>query len=232
MLFSGFVASIISALVGFGGAILLLPLLTYFMGIKLAVPLLTVAQIFGNGSRVWFGREELQWKPIFNFLLGSIPFVIIGSLLFSYLNGNIIKIIAGILLVLIVLAKRLKKLELKFNYKRMFFGGALTGIISGIAGSAGPLSALLFNSLNLTTGAYIASEAMTALVMHMIKIVLYKKYLESGIEIIFYGVIIGIAMIFGSFIGKKFVERIPRKYFQIIIEICLIVSGIQMIIVN
>ncbi|MDR1429800.1 MAG: sulfite exporter TauE/SafE family protein, partial [Spirochaetaceae bacterium] len=170
MFFSGFIASIISAIVGFGGAILLLPLLAYFIGIKMAVPLLTIAQIFGNASRAWFGRKELAWKHIINFLISSLPFVIIGSILFSWLNGNIIKVIVGIVLIMIVCIKRIIKSELKINSKGMFIGGALTGIISGIAGSAGPLSALLFNSLNLSVASYIASEAFSALIMHIIKI--------------------------------------------------------------
>jgi uncharacterized membrane protein YfcA len=135
-------------------------------------------------------------------------------------------------LVILVPIKRFIKVELKINYKAMFFGGALTGILSGIAGSAGPVSALLFNSLNLTAGAYIASEAMTALILHIIKIILYKKYLEITLGVIYYGIIIGIAMIIGSFTGKKLVEKIPRKYFQIIIEVCLIASGIQMVIIK
>jgi uncharacterized membrane protein YfcA len=230
--FSGFIASMISAIVGFGGAILLLPILTYSMGIKLAVPLLTVAQIFSNGSRVYFGRKELKWEPIIKFLIGAIPFVIIGSILFSYLNGNIIKKIVGIFLVVIVILKRIVKTKLEIDNSKIFLGGIITGIISGIAGSSGPLSALLFNSLKLTVGAYIASEAFTALIMHIIKIILYKKYLEIRMEIMIYGIIIGIVMILGSYVGKKLVEKISRKYFQIIIEICLIISGIQMIIIK
>jgi uncharacterized membrane protein YfcA len=229
--FSGFIASIISAIVGFGGAILLLPLLTYFMGIKFAVPLLTTAQIFGNASRAYFGRKELEWKPIFNFLIGAVPFVVIGSILFSFLNGNIVKIIVGILLVIIVIGRRIKP-EFKITNKGMFFGGAFTGIISGIAGSAGPLSAFLFNSLKTNAAAYIASEAFSALIMHIIKIILYKKYLKIELKIIVYGILIGCTMILGSFLGKRFVEKIPKKYFQIIIEICLVLSGMQMIIIN
>jgi uncharacterized membrane protein YfcA len=232
MFLSGFIASIISAIVGFGGAILLLPLLTYSMGIKAAVPLLTIAQIFGNASRVWFGRKELAWRPIIKFLISAIPFVVIGSILFSFVDGNIIRIIAGILLMIIVIVKRIIKENLKINNAGMYFGGALTGIISGVAGSAGPLSALLFNALNLSKIAYIASEAFVALMMHIVKMILYKKYLEIGMDIIIYGIIIGLAMVLGSYMGKKLVEKIPGKYFQIIIEICLMLSGVQMIIMK
>jgi uncharacterized membrane protein YfcA len=230
--FSGFIASMISAIVGFGGAILLLPILTYSMDIKLAIPLLTVALIFSNASRVYFGREELKWEPIIKFLIGAIPFVIIGSILFSYLNGNIIKNIVGVFLVAIVILKRIIKTKLEMNNSKIFLGGMITGIISGVAGNSGHLSALLFNSLKLTVGSYIASEAFAALTMHIIKIILYKKYLEISMEIMICGIAIGIVMIFGSYTGKKIVDKIPRKHFQIIIEICLIISGIQMIIVK
>jgi uncharacterized membrane protein YfcA len=228
--FSGLIASIISAVAGFGGAILLLPLLTYSVGIEMAVPLLTIAQIFGNASRVWFGKKELAWKPIIIFLITAIPFVIIGSILFSHLDGKTIKVIIGILLISIVFIKIFVRLEIKINNGVMVFGGALTGIISGIAGSAGPISALLFNSLGLTAGAYIASEAFTALVMHIIKTIMYKSFLNIEIKIIIYGIIIGIAMVIGSFIGKKLIQKISKKFFQIIISIFLIIAGIQMII--
>ncbi|NWF76043.1 MAG: hypothetical protein HXY53_05650 [Nitrospirae bacterium] len=48
--------------------------------------------------------------------------------------------------------------------------------LSGIAGSGGPLGAAFFLGLNLTATAYIASEAFTALTMHLIKTNVYKKY--------------------------------------------------------
>jgi len=53
LLFVGaLVAAAISGAAGFGGALLLLPLLTHAVGPSLAVPLLTLAQIVGNLSRV------------------------------------------------------------------------------------------------------------------------------------------------------------------------------------
>src|SRR5690606_13115818 len=52
------IASTISGIAGFGGSLILLPVLTYFIGIKAAIPVLTVAQIFGNLSRAGFGWGE------------------------------------------------------------------------------------------------------------------------------------------------------------------------------
>jgi uncharacterized membrane protein YfcA len=51
-------ASIIAAIAGFGGSVILLPLVVHLFGIKAAVPILTVAQLLGNASRAWFGGRK------------------------------------------------------------------------------------------------------------------------------------------------------------------------------
>ncbi len=71
-------AALISGAAGFGGALLLLPVLTSIVGVKAAIPILTIGQIFGNSSRVWFGRHELKWRPIIYFLLTAIPLSILA----------------------------------------------------------------------------------------------------------------------------------------------------------
>ena len=46
-----FIAAAVSGAAGFGGALLLLPLLNRTVGSSLAVPLLTLTQLLGNASR-------------------------------------------------------------------------------------------------------------------------------------------------------------------------------------
>lgn len=53
LLFSiSFLAATISGAAGFGGALVLLLVLTGIVGIKAAAPILIIRQIFGNTSRV------------------------------------------------------------------------------------------------------------------------------------------------------------------------------------
>ncbi len=49
----------------------------------------------------------------------------------------------------------------------MIIGGGITGFLSGLAGSAGPPGAAFFLGLNLSAVAYVASEAFTALALHL-----------------------------------------------------------------
>ncbi len=224
-----FLAATISGAAGFGGALVLLPVLTNIVGIKAAIPILTIGQIFGNASRVWFGRHELKWQPIIFFLLTAIPLTILGSYLFTDIDSNKIKIGIGIFLILLVIYRRTKIKKIALGNKGMLFGGGLTGFLSGLAGSAGPLGAAFFLGLNLTASAYVASEAFTALTMHLTKTVIYNKYALIGKTELYYGLFIGLAMILGSWTGKKIIEKLSRGKFILLVEILLIISALQLI---
>jgi uncharacterized membrane protein YfcA len=225
-----FLAATISGAAGFGGALLLLPVLTGVVGIKAAVPILTIGQIFGNASRVWFGRHELKWRPVIFFLITAIPLTIIGSYLFADIDSKNIKIGIGGFLIMLVIYRRIKTKKIGLGEKGMLIGGGLTGFLSGLAGSAGPLGAAFFLGLNLTATAYVASEAFTALTMHLTKTIVYNKYTLIGQTEFYYGLFIGIAMILGSWAGKKIIEKLSKDKFIILVEILLLISGLQMII--
>ncbi len=57
---AAFIAAVISGAAGFGGGLLLLPLLVQTVGVIHAVPLLTIVQLIGNLSRVAFGFSQIQ----------------------------------------------------------------------------------------------------------------------------------------------------------------------------
>ena len=62
LLICGWLAGTVSGAAGFGGALLLLPVLTLTTGAKAAVPILTVAQLLGNLSRAGFGWRDIRWR--------------------------------------------------------------------------------------------------------------------------------------------------------------------------
>ncbi|MCS6833810.1 MAG: TSUP family transporter, partial [Flammeovirgaceae bacterium] len=135
----------------------------------------------------------------------------------------------GIFLILLVVYRRTNIKKIALGDKGMLLGGGLTGFLSGVAGSAGPLGAAFFLGLNLSPTTYIASEAFTALVMHLVKTLVYNTFLLVGQTELFYGVFIGLAMVIGSWTGKRIVEKLSRKAFVLLVEILLVISGVQLI---
>lgn len=62
LILSSFIAAFVSGAAGFGGALLLVPVVTACIGAELAVPVLTIAQLIGNLSRMAFGIKQIDWK--------------------------------------------------------------------------------------------------------------------------------------------------------------------------
>ena len=224
-----FVASTISGIAGFGGALALLPFLTYFMGIKAAIPVLTVAQVYGNLSRAGFGWKEINWKAVGLFIIGAVPAAWLGSYLMSIMPAILISRIVGILLIGLVIWRRVKKDLPTMPVRMMGIGGAMSGFLSGISGVGGPVAATFFFSLQLPSGAYVASEAFTAIVTHFTKTVIYNKYDLITTDGIIHGSILGIVMVAGSWTGKQVINRISRKHFLTAVELLLIISGIYLL---
>ena len=219
---AAFLAAAISGAAGFGGALLLLPLLVATVGVTQAVPLLTIAQLVGNISRAGFSFTQIHWKPVGLFLLGAIPLSILGALSFVQLPKELVTRAIGVAILVFVALKFSGFLKIKSGRALLVGGGGVVGFLSGLVGSAGPLGAAIFLSLGLRPVAYIASEATTALAMHGVKTVVYQHYIVLDREFWFLAVLMGGAMVLGTWSAKRVIERMPRETFQRFVAVLLV----------
>jgi uncharacterized protein len=225
---AAFVASTLAAVSGFGGAAVLLPVLVAFFGVRQAIPILTVAQLIGNGSRVWFNRRELKWRVVAWFSLGAIPLAVFGAFLFAKAPLPALTRLLGIFLLLVVVWRHLHPGAHR-SFPTFVFApiGAVSSFLSALLGSVGPVMAPFFLAYGLAKGAYIGTEAMCTVVMHVTKLVVYREAaVLSG-----FGALVGLAlgpvMIAGSYLGKRIVDKLPERVFVAIIEAVLIIAGIM-----
>ena len=61
---AGLAAGLLSGTVGFGGSMILLPVITSFYGIEVAVPMATVAQLLSNIFRAGAGFRSIRWPHL------------------------------------------------------------------------------------------------------------------------------------------------------------------------
>ena len=227
---AAFLAAAISGAAGFGGALLLLPVLIATVGTVQAVPLLTLVQLIGNLSRVGFGFKQIKWKPVGMFLIGAVPLCVAGALLFAELPKTIINRCIGAAILLFTILTLSGVLKLKPGNFLLIAGGGLVGFLSGLVGSAGPLGAVIFLTLGLPPVAYIASEATTALVMHGVKTVVYQSTLTIDPKVWLLAALMGLSMILGTWVSKRVIERLDPKKFQLFVSVLLILMAAYMII--
>lgn len=228
----GFLAAAISGAAGFGGALLLLPVLTWAVGVDTAVPLLTVGSLVGNASRVALGFTKIRWRAVGAFLLGALPMSAAGALSFASLPASLVVRLVGAALLLFVGFQVFGDAHLEAGTGLLVGGGAAVGFLSGLVGSAGPLGAAIFLSLKLPPVAYVASEATTAVAMHAAKSVIYQRAL--GFEARFWALAaaLSVAMIAGTWVGKRLIEGVPVERFQRAVRVLLVLVALQMLIMG
>ena len=83
-----------------------------------------------------------------------------------------------------------------------------------------------FLAYGLVKGAYIGTEALSTVVMHIVKLIAYRQAAVLTLSDALIGLGLGPVMILGSFLGKRILDRLPEKVFVAIIEGVLIVAGL------
>jgi uncharacterized protein len=230
LLLCGWLTATVSGTAGFGGALLLLPILAITVGGKDAVPILTVAQLLGNVSRAGFGWRGIRWRPVLIFSAGAVPASIIGARLFVDLPSVFILKLIGVVLLLIVALRHTTFCKYEVPESVLAPTGAVVGFLSAIVGSAGPLGAAVFLSLHLPPPVYVSSEAVTAVFMHLTKTITYGRYAAITFSDFVQGIVLGGSLVVGSWTGRMLIGRMPEKSFSVVVEILLVVSAMVLII--
>ncbi len=224
-------ASFLAAIAGFGGSVIMLPVLVWTVGVTDAIPILTVAQLIGNLARVVFNHRELDWAVIWRFALGAVPAAVVGGIIFARAPAAALVRVLGVFLLLMVVY-RYTRFGRSVKLPRVGFIplGATSGILSAVLGTVGPLVAPFFLAYGLVKGAYIGTEAMTAVTMHVTKLAVYGSYSLIDLRVLLIGLGLGAVMIAGTFLGSRMLRRVPEKLFPHIIEATLLISGFLLII--
>lgn len=226
----GLVAGLLSGAVGFGGGMILLPVITYFYGVEVAVPVSTIAQMLSNLSRVGMGWNQINWKAAGRFLILAVPFTALGAFGFAKVPKGPMTIVLCSFLIVFAIMKLKGKMQLPHKPTTMIVGGGVTGLINGLLGISGPLSSAVFLTLDLAPVSYIASEATAAAVMHIVKAIVYNKMSLMSGSIFLNGLMIGCAMMLGNFIAIRCIRNVNRKLYQNIVACVMIAVSIWLII--
>ncbi|HEV8344238.1 MAG TPA: sulfite exporter TauE/SafE family protein [Candidatus Binatia bacterium] len=226
-----FLASTLAAVAGFGGAAVLLPILVLVFGVRDAIPILTVAQLIGNLSRVWFNRRELDLRVVGWFSLGGVPAALVGGFLFASAPLSFLTRLLGVFLITVVVYRHTGKGSTAQLPLRAFpILGAVFSFLSALLGSVGPIMIPFFLAYGLVKSALIGTEALATVVMHVTKLVAYGSTAILTATSIMVGLALGSVMILGSFVGKKILDLLPERIFIFLIEATLLIAGLGFLI--
>ena len=225
----GLVAGTISGIVGTGSSIMLLPVLVYEFGPKQAVPIMAVAAVMANLSRILAWWREVDWRAAAAYSVTGIPAAALGARTLLTLPSQAVDLAIGSFLIAMVPARHwLARHSFRITLWHLALGGAIIGYITGIVVSTGPLSVPLFLFYGLSKGAFLATEAASSLGLYLSKSVTFQQFGALTPDVLIKGVIAGSSLMIGAFVAKRFVLRLDTNVFRLVMDGIMLLAGLSM----
>jgi uncharacterized protein len=225
--------SVIGGVAGFGAGLILLPLLVWAVGVRAAAPVLTVAMLIGNLSRIWWSRREVHPGVAFRFLAAAMPATAIGAVFYAGAPGESVRWIMGAFLIASVPLRRLlltRNVTVRLRHFPVV--GALVGTLSGIVVATGPVASPFFLAYGLRRGAYIGTESVCALGMHVARGLAFAGFALITRETVLIGAVLGAVMFVGAWLGRGLLDRMNDRTFLAVLEVFLVLMGLQFLLLS
>ena len=180
ILFAAFFTAALSAVFGMAGGLVLMGVLALLLPVSAAMVTHGVLQSVSNGWRAFLLREWIMGRTLSIYLIGAAAAAGLLALLSVTLNTAWLLIVLGLTPLLVWVPARWFTFDVRRPVDAVLCGFAVTAL-NTIAGVAGPLLDVFFQTTPGDRHAIVATKAGTQVVAHAVKIVYYlAPALASG----------------------------------------------------
>lgn len=230
VLLVGLAAGMISGVIGTGSSIMLLPVLVMQFGPKQAVPVMAVAAVMANLSRVLVWWREVNWRAFLAYAIPGAPAAALGAHTLLRLPAHVIDISLGLFFIAMIPFRHwVRKHHVVMRLWQLALAGAVIGYLTGIVLSTGPLSVPVFTAYGLSKGAFLSTEAASSLLLYVSKVLTFRELGAMPLSIFLQGLLVGASLMAGTFIGKIFVMKMRDSHFQRLLDLLLLASGLSLL---
>lgn len=226
----GLIAGMVSGVIGTGSSIMLLPVLVYNFGPKQAVPIMAVAAVMANLSRVLAWWRVVNWRAFLAYSIPGVPAAALGARTLLELPAHFIDISLGLFFIVMIPFRHwVRKRNFTIRLWQLALAGAFIGYLTGIVLSTGPLSVPVFTAYGLSKGAFLSTEAASSLLLYVSKVLTFRELGAMPLSVFLQGLLVGASLMAGTFVGKVFVMKMSEANFQRLLDLLLLASGLSLL---
>ena len=225
-------ASMIGTISGFGISTIMIPVMGLFYPLHLSLLFVAIIHLFGDIWKVIFFKRGVNWRLILFFGIPGIAFSYLGATLSSGAPEDLLKrLLGGFLLLYVVYLFLKQSWKIPANDRTSIAGGSLSGFFAGIFGVGGAVRGAFLTAFNLPKEVYIFTSGMIALFIDVTRI---STYIAEGIRLPKTLALLLIGLIplslAGAYLAKRLIDKIPQKYFRLVIAALLGLVAIKFLI--
>ena len=225
----GIAAGAISGVVGTGSSIILLPVLSLAFGPKAAIPIMAVASIAGNASRVLAWRRQINVRAFAWYTVAAVPAAVLGVRTLWIMPPDVSNLCIGLFFFVLIDLRRARRTRaMRLGPRQMALAGGIVGYLTGVVYSTGPLTIPIFAAFGLAKGALLATEAAASIAVYLAKALAFGAVGGLPLPVLCNGLVVGAALALGTFAGKRFVLGMSEATFRLLIDLMLACAGLAM----
>ena len=215
-----FLSGFVHGATGMAGGILMTTMLSHVIGIKDSVIVMTAALVISHSSRVVIYRQHTDWQLVKKVLFFGWPAIVLGAIIFSYLND---KVIASVFALFLISSFPIKnwanRNKLKTGPRLLAAASSVWGILAGnVIGPSFFLAPFLLG-VGINRLVFVGTLASITLIMNLTKLAVFGTTdLLNGTWLALGG-IIGCCSIPGNWLGKKVLHALTDEIHRKIIDI-------------
>lgn len=224
--------SVLSAIAGLGGGIILLAVIAQFFAPTVAIPIQGAMQFVANGSRALLIRREISWPAVGWSSLLVFPASLLGVAVATSIPEAATQFTLGIFVLVVGWKPSLLKWRggRQLPDRAMIGVGAASGFLNSTVGASGPVTSPFFKAVTTTHIAFVATAAASQVVAHTSKIMAFSLdgfSLLDHLDVIAVGCI-GVSI--GSWIGTRLLGKIDEERLALVFKIVLTALAVRLII--
>jgi len=215
---------------GMAGGILMASILAHLIGIKSAVPVMTVALIGSHLSRTIIYVGDIDWSIAKRVLLFGGPTLVVGAVIFSRISPTTVAVVFAVFLISSFPIKYwARRHEIKTGPKVLASASVVWGMLAGNVIGPGFFLApfLLGTGMNRLT--FVGTLATITLVMNIVKLSVFGATDLMNRELLLLGVAIGLITVPGNWLGRVALQRMKDSEHRVVIDILTILMIVNFI---
>jgi len=226
-----FFASGIGTATGFGTSTIMIPVMILYVPLPVALLFVGVIHLCGDVWKVLLFRRGFDWRLVLAFGLPGILFSFLGaSLTLQAQNFPLKRILGAFLLVYVVILFIKRTWALPRKNVTAVCGGALSGFFAGFFGVGGAVRGAFLAAFDLPKEIYIFTSGLIALFIDLTRV---TRYLWGGTHLqadLISALLFSIPLSFiGAYLAKRFLERLPQKFFRIFVAVFLALVSLKLL---
>lgn len=225
-------ANIVGTISGFGVSTIMTPMLLLFLPFPETILLVCVIHWFHDIWKMFFFWHGIDWNLFLHFGVPTIIATFVGALFVPATQSVILSALLGLFLIVSVgMIFLLPYVVIPYNWISGAVGGALSGFFAGIFGIRGAVRSVFLSAFNLHKITFIGTTGAISLLLDSTRL---ATYLVRGLTLesvpIWSFALFVPASLLGSYIGYLIVDKIPQKYFRLVVAAFLFIVGVKLLI--